>query len=489
MELNKAAASPPRVGPQTSLRAQKPPKQAPPDSADIQDNFSLSPREGTPIVPEAGRDYQVHQSSSRPIRLSFDQRAIAFFRNGNLKFDLEQAQIETSDGRRVPVDHRVGPNQSPRDKYAVEAGFKLSSEAEPWQFRVPGIPSQVFGKPHGVRLEGADQGFTLKFLDAEGEPIDRATAATQFDDFQGMRVDTPVFRRDRQRTLGQLASQTPAPKDSGPASLPFTEEVFEKVRFRSPTQAALDTVKGAFQKLLGPVVEKRAGTLDLEKLKLYEDEVQSIISKEVQAGRDVDGFAAMRKALDEPTALQAMQELYGPGSEVLDKEQLLHAVAKKAMRACPLEVVVIPRDKSALDCVETERPSTQEQLKRAGRAYFLQVNPFAYRLETGAEKLPSQRLFIGEEILETEQGVKAVLMHEMLHVFEHLYANDQETQQIESGFQGAKEFQSLYGANRDEYLTTVGEEFLATHGPDGPDWVRREHQPVYQLLSKLLDPR
>ena len=95
-----------------------------------------------------------------------------------------------------------------------------------------------------------------------------------------------------------------------------------------------------------------------------------------------------------------------------------------------------------------------------------------------------------DQILQTEQGVKAVLTHELLHVFENLIANPKETQQIEQGFQNATEFQSLYGSSRDEYLTTVGEEFFSTHGADGPTWVKEKHEPVYELLSKLtgLDP-
>ena len=156
-----------------------------------------------------------------------------------------------------------------------------------------------------------------------------------------------------------------------------------------------------------------------------------------------------------------------------------------AESASPLEIIVIPRDKTALDCVEVKRESSKQQLSRAGRAYFLRSNPFAYRAESRADDLPAQRLFIGQEILQSEQGIKAVLLHEMLHVFEHLYANPEESRQIEESFQQATEFQSLYGSSRDEYITTVGEEFFATHGADGPSWSKEHHRPVYDLLSQL----
>ena len=375
---------------------------------------------------------------------------------------------------------------SPRDQYAVEAGYKLPATAEPWQFRVPGIPTQVFGKPHGVHIVGADQGFSMKFVDSNGAIIDRETAATELDDFQGMRVDEQVFRTTRQSTLGSLASHVPSPGTGTAASLDFIDSEFSNVTFRAPSQKGLDTARTAFQKLLGPIVEERAESIDLEKLSVYENQVEKIISAELALGKDVDQFESMQRAMENPTALQAMRDIYGDGAEALGNDELLDQVGQKLMKSCPLEITILPRDKSAIDCIKTERESTAEHLKRAGRAYFMRVNPFAYRSETGSEGLPAQQLIVGEEILETELGVKAVLMHEMLHIFEHLYATPEEAQMIDKGYQGATEFQSLYGVNRDEYLTTVGEEFLGTHGPGGQEWVKREHPPVYNLLSGLL---
>jgi len=218
---------------------------------------------------------------------------------------------------------------------------------------------------------------------------------------------------------------------------------------------------------------------------VYEQHVGNVINKELESGGDVDGFAAMQKALDSPEALAAMQDIYGFGATALADYELLDGVTQKTLRACPLEIIVIPRNKTALDCVEEDTDSIRERLSQAGRAYFLKTHPLIHRVQTGSDELPSQKLFVGEEILEKEQGVKAVLMHEMLHVFEQIYATPEETQQIDASFQQATEFQSLYGSNRDEYLTTIGEEFLGTHGPEGPEWVKEKHGPVYQLLSKL----
>ena len=440
-----------------------------------------------PIEPKSGVIYQVHEFPTRPINLSFDNKAIAFFHNAGLKFDLEQAHIVTQDGRRVPFDHRAPVQATPQDLYAVSEGYKLPATAEPWQFRVPGIPSQVFGKPYGVHISGAEQGLSLKFLDAEGAVIDRESPNSSLDDSQGMRVDTKVLRRSRSKTLGQLASHKPLEGSPGPAELPFTDKSIGNVEFRAPSQSALDTVKETYENLLGPVTRERSVSVDLTKLEIYEAEVQANIQKKLAAGGDVDGNAAMLESLDDPKAYQAMQDIYGMGAETLSRAELLNEVMEKTMKASPLEIVVIPRDKTALDCVEGANESTQHQLKNAGRAYFLRSNPVTNRVQTGSKDLSPQRLFIGEEILDTELGVNAVLKHELLHVFEHLLATPEESQHIESSFQQATEFQSLYGSNRDEYITTLGEEFFGAHGPGGAEWVKEHHPQVFELLSTLTD--
>jgi hypothetical protein len=490
MEIGKSPASPPKASKPLPKQADNGIEPGGPEPGG--DEVVLSSSESEPtssnlVKPEQGRSYQAHQQLSRPITLSFDDRAIAFFDSAGLQVDLEQAQIVTRDGRRVPLDHRVSSVREPAQRYAVKAGQKLAPDAEPWQFRVPGMPVSVFGKPHGVQVVGADSGFSMKFLDASGNIIDRESPQAGLDDTQGLRVDTQVFRKDRQSTLGRLGSHLPSASEPGPASLPFTDSSITNVNFRAPTKTTLATAKGTFEKLLGSAARERATSIDLKKLEIYEQQFQKRLSKELEAGGEVDGFALMEQTMDDPIARQAMQEIYGPGAETLTGSELLGQVGQKALRACPLEIVVIPRDKSAIDCVEVEMESSKQQLSQAGRAYFLTAHPFAYRAQTGSGGLPTQRLFVGEEILEQEQGVKAVLMHELLHVFEHLYATPQETEKIETSFQQATEFQSLYGSSRDEYLTTVGEEFWGTHGSEGPDWVRENHRPVFELLSKLTD--
>lgn len=485
MKLRKTDVNQLKVGPSTSQRGVGTPN-GETSAPEIQspDRVSLSTK---PLEPQGGVVYEVHRASQRPVALSFDDKAVAFFHNAGLKFDLEQAQIVTEDGRRVPLDHRAPLAASPRDQYEVSAGYKLPSTAEPWQFRVPGIPSQVFGKPYGVLVEGAEQGLSLKFLDVEGKIVEGNAPTSETDDFQGMRVDTKVFRRNRSSTLGKLARHQPIATQTGPARLPFVGRSPGEVLFRAPTESALVTAKTAFDSLLGSVARDREVEVDLPKLEIYESQVQKVIQKKLELGEDVDGYAAMLEGMDHPEALNALHDFYGMQAGQLSRSQLFQGVSQKVLRASPIEIVVIPKDKTALDCVENPSESAQAQLRNAGRAYFLRTDPMSYRAQTGAKDLPVQRLFVGEEILESEKGVKAVLMHEMLHVFEHVLATPQQIQQIESSFQQASEFQSLYGSNRDEYLTTVGEEFLGTHGAEGPEWVKAEHRPVFDLLSKLTD--
>lgn len=438
-----------------------------------------------PLQPQAGEVYQANQDQPRPIALSFDDAAAQFVKNANLQVDLENAQLLTEDGRRIPLDGRIANADDLASGYAVQGGHKLEPGAEPWQFRVPGTPPGIFGKPFGVLLAGGEQGLAMKFLDAQGQIIDRS--APGLDDTQGMRVDIPVFRTNRRTTLGKVASHVPNGTGLlGPASLPFTETGFRNVTLRAPSKESLGVAKEAFGKLLGSLNDERAPSVDLNQLKVYENHFQQILEAEVQKGGEIDGMALMRTAVEVPEARQALSNIVGSGAESLSHGELLQAAGEKVQRACPLEIVVIPKDKSAADCVEVADDEERQRLEQAGRAWFQTTDALVQRAQTSSNELPVQRLFVGEEILQSEQGVKAVLIHELLHVFEQRYASPDELTQISESFAQAREFQSLYGSSRDEYLTTVSEEFQAAHGADGPAWVEREHPQMFTLLSNLL---
>lgn len=438
-----------------------------------------------PLQPEAGRIYQANRDQPRPIALSFDEAAAQFVKNANLQVDLENAQLMTADGRKIPLDGRIANSEDLAGGYAVQAGHKLAPGAEPWQFRVPGTPPGIFGKPHGVLLAGGEQGLAMKFLDARGEVIDRS--APGLDDTQGMRVDTPVFRTNRRTTLGKVASHVPNGTGLlGPASLPFTETGFRNVTLRAPSKESLNVAKDAFGKLLGSLNDERAASVDLNQLKVYENHFQQILEAEVQKGGEIDGMALMQTAVETPEARQALSNIVGTSSQDLSNSELLRAVGERVQRACPLEIIVIPRDKSAADCVEVADDDERQRLEQAGRAWFQTTDALVQRAQSSSNELPVQRLFVGEEILQSEQGVKAVLIHELLHVYEQRYASPEETTLLDDSFAEAREFQSLYGSSRDEYLTTVSEEFQAAHGADGPAWVQTQHPRVFDLLTTLL---
>jgi hypothetical protein len=415
-------------------------------------------------------------NSGTPVTVEFDAKAAAFLRSVDHKVDLDSARLVSPDGTARSLDSRVSPEPSNAERYAVVSGEKLA-EAEPWTFRLPGMPGGVFGKPQAVRFVGRETGLGVEFLDADGKPVSARTS----DDFQGFRTDTKVLRRDRYATLDKIFPEVTSEQNEGAEFL--REEPFPGIRFQAPSKQTMEIAMASFQTVLGKSAAERAETVDLAKLESFEKVFQGVLEAEKQQSEEVDGFAALNRAAGVPAGAEALEAILGPGAEGLGSGQLLQAVRDKLLRACPLEIVVVPKGKTAADCVE---PHLAERLQGAGRAYFFTMDPLAHRAQTGSKDLPAQRLFIGEEVLEDETAVKVVLMHELLHVFEHRYATTEEQQQIQTSFAEAKEFQSLYGSSPFEYLPTVAEEFLGAHGPEGPDWVKKHHPKVHQLLSRLM---
>lgn len=449
-------------------------------------DLGARPTYSGPVLPQPDKSYLVNAEKT-PVYVSFDARAIAFFEHIGHKVDLEGAQLIAPDGRSQPLDSRVSPQPTLREQYGLVSGEKSAASNEPWTFRVPGMPGGVFGKPQGVEFRGSDSGLSVKFLDHEGKPLPKLDSGQVADDFQQFRTNTKVLRRNRYSSAKELfGTESGAAQTSGPGK-PLVDESQPGLRFQAPTQKSLETLKAGFESVLGECSRTRSESVDLNSLKAFESTFRSLLEREQAEKQEVDGFAVLRQAASHPDAAQQLRTIVGPGSEGLEGPELLEAVRTKVQRACPLEIVVIPRGQSAADCVENADEQTREQLKNAGRAYFHSTDPIAYRIQSGSDDLPPQRLFIGEEVLENETAVKVVYKHEMLHVFEHRYANPEELQSLRASFDEATEFQSLYGSSFSEYLPTVGEEFLAAHGPEGPQWVKEHHPLVYDLLSQLLE--
>jgi len=460
--------------------------QEPQDQATLGKSFdSPETQKRGPFLPTAGQTYETAKDSGAPVRVRFDSKAVAFFVKNGLQVDLEKAVLKTGNNSSFPLDARTGAQPNTAQAYAVKAGEKLPFDAEAWSFRVPGMPTGVFGKPRGVVFTGNESGLGREFLSADNNPLPGLQDPRMTDDFQGFRVDTQVLRRDRYASARNLITHRSSEIEPGSANLPEKREIAPQVRVSAPDPQAADIVEKSFERLLGRVARERTPNLDFEALEKFESRFSEMLGIAQEQQEEVDGFGILQQTAADPIAKDLLGKLHGEGAEELDGAQLLSSLRSKMFKASPLEIVVIPRNKTASQCVPNAGPQTRTQLQRAGRAYFHTTDPIAYRAQTGSKELPPQRLFVGEELLENEKSLKVVLFHELLHVFEQRYATGEESHEIAQSFREAEQFQSLYGSSPAEYLPTLGEEYLGAHGPDGPQWVRQEHPRVARLLDGL----
>jgi hypothetical protein len=94
-------------------------------------------------------------------------------------------------------------------------------------------------------------------------------------------------------------------------------------------------------------------------------------------------------------------------------------------------------------------------------------------------------IFVPESDL---QGPGYGLRHELYHALEHKYLSDEQRAVVDSCHaelvRRGGPFQSVYGYQRHEFLTTMAEEFEGEHGPDGRAWLRQEHPRLEELLGE-----
>jgi hypothetical protein len=143
--------------------------------------------------------------------------------------------------------------------------------------------------------------------------------------------------------------------------------------------------------------------------------------------------------------------------------------------------VVLPKNKDVADYLGYDPigADVSESSRRAGVAE-LPLKP--------GQPTAARVLYIGEELL--REDAKIILQHELLHVFEERYATDEELDVIDAAHERARAakgpYPSLYGAERREFLTTLGEEYLNSRGPEGRAWVQHHYPEVYGILDRLL---
>lgn len=430
------------------------------------------------VVPKPEQDYVVGRDSGTPVTVRFDAKAVEFLEKNGGRVDLENARVVWPDGQDAPVDAR-----SPLQPNAEQQGLLVMGKIpgpldQAWTYPIPGTPEGVWGKPAAIAFRGSDDGFVPEFLDAFGQSVSLQSS----DDLFGFQTTKKVFRKDRLKTLLAAGHHLGAVESDGnPVLFTHSDSSRQGVTFKAPDGDSLLHCKKAFESILGNATEQG---MDWEKFGRLVD----IFKQEMgMKGSVLDAIARVEQRAAEPETVKLMVSILGSEFEGMDGSALLNAVQEKALRACPLEVVVMPRDKNPSDCCPDSRAQLENAKVEFSRAFVLSVNPLQQALSNSDADVspPVQRLFVGEELLEPGKPGQATLRHELLHIFEARYAGAEQKAAIQKSYEESKEFASIYGSARIEYFTTVGEEFFGEFGADGPQWVKEQHPRIYELLSRL----
>lgn len=138
----------------------------------------------------------------------------------------------------------------------------------------------------------------------------------------------------------------------------------------------------------------------------------------------------------------------------------------------PVRIFVVPDDRHwlAMPFLTGLRDTMLESPAAQGKATFLGTNI-------------GLMVFVPESDLATGgHGLR----HELYHALETKFLTDAERADLDAlhaeTVRKGGPFQSIYGHQRAEFLTTMAEEFEGEHGADGPAWLRENHPRVYGLL-------
>lgn len=139
----------------------------------------------------------------------------------------------------------------------------------------------------------------------------------------------------------------------------------------------------------------------------------------------------------------------------------------------PVRVFVVPDDRHwlSLPFLAGLKDTMLESPAAQGKATFLGTNL-------------GLMVFVPESDLATGgYGLR----HELYHALETKFLTDAERAELDGlhaeAVRKGGPFESVYGYQRAEFLTTMAEEFEGEHGPDGPAWLRENHPRLHRLLT------
>lgn len=181
-------------------------------------------------------------------------------------------------------------------------------------------------------------------------------------------------------------------------------------------------------------------------------------------GHRGEAFGPVRERLKAERRELAAQAAASPEAQA--------GMARLDRQLAPVRVFVVPDDKHwlSLPFLAGVQGAMLQSPAAQGKATFLGTNA-------------GLMVFVPESDLATG-GFG--LRHELYHALEAKFLTDGERAELDrlhaQAVRDGGPFESVYGHQRPEFLTTMAEEFEGEHGPDGPGWLREHHPRLERLL-------
>lgn len=441
------------------------------------------------VVPESGKVYKTQVPGAdglSEIEVKFGERAAKVFAMMGLTFAKDQALLYLPDGEKLPLDSRRHDELSPETLLLRQLSNQrplLTSEHPPWLYETLSTNREaLYGVPEfGVQIDVNDQGMPVVHrLGPNGRP---ATSAEE----DGAHLSMPykTFRSRREKRVREILGDSADFKGGSGIHTPLTQHrVNDNLVVNSATKESAEEVEKLSKLFLG--IDRDQDRVDVEKLQQFRDKINDDVDY-----KDANTLlTSISATLAKEEVRKEMAELAGLQWEGQDANLLGTEIKRALKRNSPVEITVVPKGADFRTYLTDQEKMAAAGQKREMAAFVLQ--PQVELLDDVRDVKPT-KIFVGEELLESPER-RVVVAHELLHAFKEVYASDEELNTIEQSHAESinkdKEFPSLYGALSEEFLPTLGEEFLGLHGEDGAAWVKKEHPAMYGLLKGLtgLDP-
>lgn len=398
-----------------------------------------------PVSPEAGKVYSATtqwRGQRVTVKVSFDQETANFLTERGFKLDVEKAAL-VRDGKSSPLGTSPGWAQplGTLEMMAPDAPF-ANEPMLVTEYKVVMGGRQADGSAN-IAMAPADMKTDLNIFATHRDelPTDEATARQRME---------PLGLTEEQLSRKQLAPGVTV-SGTSPESISRAERSIREVVGRS---------------LAGRGQQLQAYRTEIAKLnQLSEALVANVRSPAGLAKCIFDIKAAVAPSDPSPWSVE---------------EAMNALIARKAdlevIQSADVEIVVVPKGKhwTSMPQWAPRRDGSEPPESRGVTTALIEEGPNEPRVK--------HVVFIPEENEGTQR-------HELVHLTERLFLSSEDRAIVEQSWANAVAnrgpFARPYGAQREEYLTTMSELFEGREGPAGVRWLKENVPEIYGVLSRV----